>query len=129
VQKQGNKEQIAAIVLEGREQRNGRIEFGGYIITVNWSGNAETNNRIGNIFIKTGEDEFLVAGSGNASLSFAPAIEGNFTAGIASIDEELLVNENWVWQRRLNGDQNGQGQVLNIPSSMAVVYKLKLYKY
>jgi Beta-galactosidase len=129
VQKQGNKEQIAAIVLEGREQRNGRIEFGGYIITVNWSGNAETNNRIGIIFIKTGEDEFLVAGSGNASLSFAPAVEGNFTAGIASIDEELLVNENWVWQRRLNGDQNGQGQVLNIPSSMAVVYKLKLYKY
>ena len=128
-QKQGNNEQMAAIVLEGREQRNGRIEFGGYIITVNWSGNTETNNRIGIMFIKTGEDEFLIAGSGDASLSFAPAVEGNFSAGIAAIDEEVLFNGNWIWQRRLNGDQNGQGQVLNIPSSQAVVYKLRLYKY
>jgi len=129
VQRQGNNEQMAAIVLEGREQRNGRIEFGGYIITVNWSGDAETNIRVGIMFIKTGEDEFLVAGSGACSLSFAPAIEGNFIAGIASIDEEVLVNGNWIWQRRLNGDQNGQGQVLNIPSSQAAVYKLRLYKY
>ena len=119
---------MAGIVLEGREQRNGRIEFGGYVITVNWAGNAETNNRIGILFIKNGEDEFLVAGSGDASLSFAPAVEGDFTAGIASIDEEVLTNGKWVWQRRLNGDQNGQGQVLNI-SSRAIVYKLRLYKY
>ena len=129
VKRQGYPDQMAAIVMEGREQRNGRLEFGGYVISVDWSGTAETNNRVGIIFIKTDTDEFLVAGSGAATLRFSPANEGNFTGGIASIDEQVLVEGNWIWQRRLNGDQNGQGQVLNIPQSRAVVFKLRLYQY
>ena len=72
--------------------------------------------------------KFLVAGSSACSITPSPAILDNYTAGIANIDEEVLVNENWGKQRRLNGDQNGQGQVLNM-SSRAIVYKLRLYKY
>jgi hypothetical protein len=133
LQKQGS-DQLAGIVLEGSEQRFGKIIFGGYNITINWAGAPaapsapEPNRRIGVLFIQTGADEFLIAGSGQATLSFAPATEGPPTAGIAAIDEEVLLNGKWTWQRRLNGDENGQGQVLRLGSG-AVVYKVRLYRY
>jgi beta-galactosidase GanA len=133
VEKQGT-DQLSGIVLEGMEQRSGRISFGGYSISVNWAGfggaqnGQEANRRIGIMFIQVGEDEFLIIGSGAASLSFASAIESTQTAGIASIDEEVPINGKWVLQRRLNGDENGQGQSLNIGTNTAV-YKVRLYRY
>ncbi|MDR3132718.1 MAG: DUF5597 domain-containing protein [Prevotellaceae bacterium] len=134
VEKQGTG-QLAGIVLEGMEQRSGKISFGGYSINVNWTGfggggqgNQAANPRIGIMFIQTGEDEFLITGSGAASLSFSSAIESPLTVGIASIDEEVLVNGKWVWQRRLNGDENGQGQSLSIGAN-AAIYKVRLYRY
>jgi len=136
VEKQGT-DKLSGIVLEGSDQRSGRISFGGYDISVSWAsqpqmqnsqGNAMAGNqRVGILFLQEGEDEFLIAGSGSATLSFAPS-SGNQTGGIVSIDEEVLVNGKWIWQRRLNGDENGQGQVLRLGSA-AVVYKVKLYKY
>ncbi|MDR3339858.1 MAG: DUF5597 domain-containing protein [Candidatus Symbiothrix sp.] len=133
LQKQGTN-QLAGIVLEGSEQRSGRISFGGYDISVNWAGApsapgaSDANRRVGILLIQEGADEFLIAGSGSATLSFAPDSEGTQIVGIASIDEEVLVDGKWIWQRRLNGDENGQGQVLRIGSN-AVVYKLRLYRY
>jgi Domain of unknown function (DUF5597) len=53
-------------------------------------------------------------------------------AGIASIDEEVLVDGKWIVQRRLNGDENGHGQVLRLnseESKKTVVYKVRLYRY
>ncbi|MDR2497757.1 MAG: DUF5597 domain-containing protein [Tannerellaceae bacterium] len=88
----------------------------------------EPNRRTGLLFIQTGTDEFLIAGSGQATLSFAPATEGPPVAGIASIDEEVLQGGKWTWQRRLNGDENGQGQVLRLGSA-AAVYRVRLYRY
>ncbi|MDR1331247.1 MAG: DUF5597 domain-containing protein [Tannerella sp.] len=131
ITKHQGSDRLTGIVLEGSEQRNGRISFGGYDITVNWAGAPgaqETNRRIGILFIHTGEDEFLIAGSGAATLSFAPATVGRQTAGIASIDEEILLDGQWLRQRRLNGDENGQGQVLRLGVG-AAVYKVRLYKY
>jgi hypothetical protein len=133
LQKQGS-DQLGGIVLEGSEQRSGRISFGGYDITVNWAGAPnipgaqEANRRIGILFIQESSDEFLVAGSGSATLSFASGSKGTEIVGIASIDEEVLVGGEWIWQRRLNGDENGQGQVLRLGSN-AVVYKVRLYRY
>jgi hypothetical protein len=132
VEKQGT-DQLSGIVLEGMEQRGGRISVGGYSININWAGGggqgAQTSNpRIGVMFIQTGEDEFLITGSGAASLSFGSAVESPLTVGIASIDEEVLINGKWVWQRRLNGDENGQGQNFSIGSRTAV-YKVRLYRY
>jgi len=136
LQKQGT-DRIAGIVLEGSEQRSGRISFGGYDFTINWAGggmpsaqggqNANQRERIGILFIQEGADEFLIAGSGSATLSFAPSA-GTQIAGVASIDEEVLVDGKWIPQRRLNGDENGQGQVLRLGAG-AVVYKVRLYRY
>jgi hypothetical protein len=127
--KQGSK-QLSAILLEGSEQRSGRISFGGYDVSVNWAnapGAADPNRRVGILFIQEADDEFLVAGSGSATLSFAPD-SGAQIAGIASIDEEVEVGGQWIWQRRLNGDENGQGQVLRLGSG-AAIYKIRLYRY
>jgi hypothetical protein len=129
LQKQGT-DQLAGIVLEGSEQRSGKISFGGYDISINWAGfpgAQDASRRIGILFIQVDTDEFLIAGSGSATLSFSPN-SGAQVAGIASIDEEVLLNGKWIWQRRLNGDENGQGQNLRIGSN-AVVYKLRLYRY
>jgi beta-galactosidase GanA len=132
LQKQGT-DQLSGIIVEGSEQRSGRISFGGYNITVNWAGMSmpdapnNPNRRIGIMFIQTDTDEFLITGSGSATLSFSPD-SGSQIAGIASIDEEILINGKWIWQRRLNGDENGQGQVLRLGSD-AVVYKVRLYRY
>jgi hypothetical protein len=131
-QAQGS-DRLAGIVMEGSEQRSGRISFGGYDISVNWAGAPgaqgaqDANRRIGLLFIQEGTDEFLVAGSGQASLSFSPD-SGTQTAGIAAIDEEVWLEGKWVWQRRLNGDENGQGQVLRTGSD-AAVYRIRLYRY
>ncbi|MDR1407176.1 MAG: DUF5597 domain-containing protein [Tannerella sp.] len=131
LQKQGTG-RMAGIVLEGSEQRAGRISFGGYDITVNRAGApgaTDANSRIGILFIQMDGDEFLIAGSGASTLSFAPgAEESRQTAGIASIDEEVPVDGKWIRQRRLNGDENGQGQVLRM-SAGAAVYKVRLYRY
>jgi hypothetical protein len=121
---------LAGIVLEGSEQRSGRISFGGYDITVSragMTGAPDAARRIGILFIQKETDEFLIAGSGPATLSFAPG-EGEQTAGIVSIDEEAPANGKWIRRRRLNGDENGQGQVLRMGSE-AVVYKVRLYRY
>jgi beta-galactosidase GanA len=134
LQKQGT-DQLSGIVVEGTEQRSGRILFGGYNITVNWASMQMQNNqnvqnanrRIGILFMQTGEDEFLIAGSGSATLSFSPD-SGSQTAGIASIDEKVMANGKWIWQRRLNGDENGQGQILRLYSN-AIIYKIRLYRY
>ncbi|MDR1763279.1 MAG: DUF5597 domain-containing protein, partial [Dysgonamonadaceae bacterium] len=136
VEKQGT-DKLSGIVLEGSEQRSGRISLGGYDVTINWASQPQMQNnqgnamaiyqRVGILFLQESEDEFLIAGSGSATLSFAPS-SGNQICGIVSIDEEVLVNDKWICQRRLNGDENGQGQVLRL-SSAAVVYKVKLYKY
>jgi hypothetical protein len=73
-----------------------------------------------------------VAGSGGVQLSFSPDSDGPPTAGIASIDEEVLGDGKWVWQRRLNGDENAQGQLLKINTDgrgKPIVYRLRLYRY
>ncbi|MDR2293111.1 MAG: DUF5597 domain-containing protein [Prevotellaceae bacterium] len=129
LQKQGT-DQLSGIVIEGSEQRSGRISFGGYSIAINWAGMPDAQNanrRIGILFIQTGTDEFLITGSGSATLSFSPD-SGSQTAGIASIDEEVLINGKWTWLRRLNGDENGQGQILRLDPN-ATIYKIRLYRY
>jgi hypothetical protein len=129
LQKQGT-DQLSGIVIEGSAQRSGKISFGGYDIIVNWAGMPDaqnTNRRIGILFIQTDTDEFLIAGSGSATLSFSPD-SGSQITGIASIDEKVMINGEWIWQRRLNGDENGQGQILRLDSN-ATIYKIKLYCY
>lgn len=82
--------------------------------------------------IQESPDQFLVAGSRAAQVSFLPKSEGAPSAGIASIDQEEPVDGRWIWQRRLNGDESAQGQLLKINADgpgKPSVYRLRLYRY
>jgi hypothetical protein len=130
LQKQGTG-QMTAIVLEGEAQRAGRVFLGGYAMEVRRAG-PPNDSKVAVIVIQEGADQFLVAGSGGVQLSFSPDSDGPPTAGIASIDEEVLSDGKWVWQRRLNGDENAQGQLLKINTDgrgKPIVYRLRLYRY
>jgi len=135
---------IAAVLVETEEQRFGRITFGGYTMTVNRSAGATGDGarapgqappqvpRLAALFIRVAPDEFTVIGSGRGTISFAPATPGAPIAGIVSIDEETFANGKWSMARRLNGDENGQGQVLRISSGSSdppTIYHVKLYRY
>ena len=130
LQKQGTGE-MAAVVLEGEAQRAGRIFLGGYMMEVRRAG-PPNDSRISVLVIQESPDQFLVAGSGAAQVSFLPDSGGAPSAGIASIDQEELVDGRWIWQRRLNGDESAQGQLLKINTDgpgKPSVYRLRLYRY
>jgi beta-galactosidase GanA len=130
LEKQGTGE-MAAVVLEGEAQRAGRIFLGGYMMEVRRAG-PPNDSRISVLVIQERPDQFLVAGSGAAQVSFLPNAQGAPIAGIASIDQEELVDGKWIWQRRLNGDEDAQGQLLKLNSDgigKPSVYRLRLYRY
>lgn len=135
LQKQGTG-QMAAMVLEGEAQRNGRFDLGGYSMTLTRSRPIEPDHtgdqRVAVLFLQTGADEFTVIAAGDCQVTFTLNSEGPSQAGIASIDEELLVNGEWVRQRRLNGDESGQGQALRMNADGAakgIIYRVRLYSY
>ena len=89
---------------------------------------SETVNRVGALFISLGSDEYLIAGSGRLTVEFTPNTPGPSTGGISFIDEGNYVNGAWIAERRLNGDENAQGQrfTLRDPSK---IYWVKPYRY
>lgn len=127
---------IAGIVLETQEQRFGRLTFGDYTMTVARAPDAVRAQtpapRLAALFIRIAADEYIVAGSGRGTVSFAPATQGAPQAGILSIDEETFADGRWSIGRRLNGDENAQGQLLRISSAIGdppSIYHVKLYRY
>lgn len=84
------------------------------------------------MFIQTGANEFIVAGCGDAQIIFSTDKPGLSTVGIGSIDEEFFVNGAWVPRRRLNGDENSQGQALRLHATdlaQSRIYRVRLYRY
>lgn len=52
--------------------------------------------------------------------------------GIASIDEGTIKNGKFVLGRRLNGDEDAQGQALTLHATDAAqgtAYRVRLYRY
>ena len=135
LQKQGSG-QITAMVLEGEAQRSGRVHLGAYSMTLTRSRPAGSDEpsqqRVAVLFLQTDKDEFLAVAAGECQVAFMPDSDGPAHAGIASIDEEVLVNGEWVRQRRLNNDENGQGQLLHMnPDGVGkgLIYRVRLYRY
>ena len=124
---------ITAALIESEAQRAARQNIGDYTATITRSGSGPVQGpRVGVMFLQTGPDEFLIAGSGEAQVTFSSDKPGPPTVGILSIDEEFYANEQWVPQRRMNGDENSQGQALKIlPNDLrdGKVYKVRLYRY
>jgi hypothetical protein len=128
---------IETVIMEGEAQRTARGRIGDYIVNMSRAsgpdGTTNPSNRVAALFLQTGPDEFLVVGSGDAQLTFTTDRPGLPIVGIESIDEQALTRDGgMVTGRRLNGDENGQGQSLRLFSAdaaQAKIYRLRLYRY
>jgi hypothetical protein len=128
--KQGTAE-IATALIEGNAQRAARIAIGDYTVNMTPTSNS-TGARVAAMFLQTGPNEFLVVGSGDAQLTFSTDKPGPPIVGIESIDEEFFENGAWTPRRRLNGDENSQGQVVRLSSSdlaQGRIFRVRLYRY
>ena len=128
---------ISAVVLEGEPQRASRTSLGDYTMMVTRPASltgdpAAAAARASLLFLRTGPNEYIVAGSGNALVTFSASTPGLPIVGIESIDEEFFDGSQWVMGRRLNGDENSQGQVLKlnaVDSAEGRIYRVRLYRY
>ena len=123
---------VTAALIESEAQRSARQSIGEYTATITRAGSLNPGTRIGVMFLQTGANEFLVVGSGNAQITFSTDRPGPPTVGIESVDEEFFENGTWVPRRRLNGDENSQGQALKLSATdlaQGRIYKVRLYRY
>jgi hypothetical protein len=125
-----------AIVMEGEAQRGARVRIGDYMANMvrapSADGKADPASRVGALFLQTDPDEFLIVGSGDAVLTFTTDRPGLPIVGIESTDELRLQPGGMAPGRRLNGDENGQGQVLRLQAGDAargIIYRVRLYRY
>ncbi|MCC4234095.1 DUF5597 domain-containing protein [Sphingobium soli] len=127
---------VETAIMEGSAQRAGRGRIGDYLVNMSRangpSGTIDPASRIAAMFLQTGADEFLVIGSGDAQITFTTDRPGPPVVGIESIDEQMLSGKGAITGRRLNGDENGQGQSLRLFSDDAAkgrAYRIRLYRY
>jgi len=124
---------ITAAILESEAQRSARLSIGSYTANITRAGSATASgSRVGAMFLQTAPNEFLVVGSGDAQITFTSDDPRAPIAGIESIDEEFFENGAWTPRRRLNGDENSQGQSLRLyPEDLAQgkIYRVRLYSY
>ena len=127
---------IATIIMEGSAQRSGRGRIGDYMVNMirasGPDGPVDPARRVAAMFLPTAPDEFIVVGAADMQINFTTDRPGPPIVGIESIDEQILKDGAMVNGRRLNGDENGQGQSLRLSSSDASegkVYRVRLYRY
>lgn len=124
---------ITAMLIEGPAQRSARVSVGDYVATMTRAGRSSgPQERMGAMFIETGPNEFLVIGAGDAQITFSTDRPGLPITGIESIDEEFFENGNWTPGRRLNGDEDSQGQALRLYATDLArgrIYRVRLYRY
>lgn len=87
----------------------------------------EAVNCSGALFISLGPDEYLIAGSGPLTVEFTPNTPGPRLDAISFIDEGNCINGAWVVGRRLNGDENAQGQRFTLRDN-SKIYRFKAYR-
>ena len=124
---------VTAALIEGEAQRAARLSVGDYTANITRaSGTSSTGSRIAAMFLQTGPNEFLVVGVGDAQITFSSDKPGLPIVGIESVDEEFFENGAWTIGRRLNGDENSQGQALRLYASdlpQGRIYRVRLYRY
>ena len=122
---------ITAGLMEGDAQRAARVPLGDFTANVTRAGGG-AGTRVAAMFLQTGPNEFLVVGVGDAQITLSSDKPGPPIVGIVSIDEEYYQNGAWVPRRRLNGDENSQGQALRLYASdpsQGRIYRVRLYRY
>lgn len=122
---------LNAALMEGSAQRATRLTLGDYTANIMRAGR-DSGTRVAAIFLQAGPNEFLVAGNGDAQITFSTDKPGLPIIGIESIDEEFFQNGAWTAGRRMNGDEDSQGQALHLSATdlaKGKIYRVRLYRY
>jgi hypothetical protein len=80
------------------------------------------------MILATGPDAFLGLGKG-FRVKFAPRDSGAKRVGIGTIDEGRFENGKWMAGRRLNGDENDQGEYWRFDPRALRTEKATLYRF
>jgi hypothetical protein len=75
-----------------------------------------------------GPNEFVGAGMG-FRVSFRPKTPGAGLAGVGTVDEGIYREGKWIPGRRLNGDENDQGQKWRFDSQNLRIERCTVYRY
>jgi hypothetical protein len=78
------------------------------------------------IFIAAGPDEFFAAGSG-VTIGISPNTPGPPLAGFATVEDGKFVDGRWVAGRRLAGDDDAQGEAINLRTMG--IQRFTVYRY
>lgn len=78
----------------------------------------------GGLVIEVSEDQFILAGI-RFTAEWLPKRGENSKVDYISIEEGTFNNDEWIMNRRLNGDEGSRISVGNKPSAL----KIELYKY
>jgi len=124
---QGSSDIAGFLLSKGRPGPT--VEMNGYELEVSldqiFGGEAKTGY---GLIIATGPNEFLGVGSG-FRVRFSPKSPGPPHAGIGSVEEGSFSEGAWVPGRRLNGDENDQGQFWRFAPQGIETERVTVYRY
>jgi beta-galactosidase GanA len=80
------------------------------------------------LIVAVGPNEFAGAGSG-FRVSFRPVTQGPPLVGVGSVDEGAYRDGKWIAGRRLNGDENDQGQYWRFAPQSLNIERCMVYRY
>jgi hypothetical protein len=112
-------------LLQYKEESE-QAELAGYRLEVSYR--KEANSKGYGLVIATGQDEFLVAGSG-VSIHFSARTPGPRHTRILSIDEGRFKDGRWIPGRRMNGDEDAGGWRLQLSGGPPSIQRIKLYRH
>jgi hypothetical protein len=103
-----------------------QVDLAGYRLEVSYRSEGKASGY--GLVIATGQDEFLVAGSG-VGIHFAARTPGPRHTRILSVEEGRFKDGQWIPGRRMNGDENAGGWRLQLPGGPPSIQRIKLYRH
>ncbi len=110
-----------------------QVTMGGYTLDVSFNAPWEradpaTLQTRGGLVIRTGEDEFIVAGKG-LTVVFKSALKDGAMVGFEKLTEGTYQDGRWKEGRWMNGDESHQGRHVGLSSDDFTIQRVKLYRY
>jgi hypothetical protein len=107
------------------------VALGGYLFEAallrSWPAKTRLVDDGAMLIVQVSANEFFITGRGLTVSFFRDPDLDDRIAGIGSIEEVSRVDGQWVTQRRLNGDQSGQGRALSMAANQMHTYRVTLY--
>ena len=106
-----------------------KATLGGYELEISLDSIFGFNSEIGyGLIIASGADEFVGAGSG-FRVAFTAKTPGPKLVGIGTVDEGAYFDGTWTPGRRLNGDENDQGQRWRFSPREVGIERCTVYRF